>query len=37
MNRDCIDYVPVVREQRLLGIVSREDVVIWMCREAAAS
>jgi len=37
MNRDCIDYVPVVHERRLLGIVTREDVVIWMCREAAAS
>ena len=37
MNRDCIDYVPVVHEQRLLGIVSRADVVIWICREAAAT
>jgi Zn-dependent protease len=37
MNRDCIDYVPVVHEQRLLGIVSRDDVVMWICREAAVT
>jgi len=33
MNRCCIEDVPVVWQERLLGIVSREDVVTWMCQE----
>jgi Mg/Co/Ni transporter MgtE len=31
MNRCCLDHVAVVRRQRLLGMVSREDVITWMC------
>lgn len=31
MNRCCLDYVAVVRRQRLLGMVSREDVIAWIC------
>lgn len=32
MNRSCLDHVAVVRQRRLLGTVSREDVITWMCR-----
>jgi CBS domain-containing protein len=36
MNRCCLDHIPVLTQERLIGIVSREDVVTWMCREAEA-
>lgn len=32
MNQCCLDYVAVVRQRRLLGMVSRDDVITWMCR-----
>jgi CBS-domain-containing membrane protein len=36
MNRCCLDYIAVVRQRRLLGIVSREDVITWLCDQAEA-
>jgi Zn-dependent protease len=36
MNRCCLDHIPVLTQERLIGIVSREDVVTWLCREAQA-
>jgi CBS-domain-containing membrane protein len=32
MNQRCLDYVAVVRQRRLLGMVSRDDVITWICR-----
>lgn len=32
MNQCCLDHVAVVRHRRLLGMLSREDVITWVCR-----
>jgi Zn-dependent protease/predicted transcriptional regulator len=37
MEQARLDYVPIVEQQRLLGVVSRQDLGKWMCRQMEAA